>query len=953
MRQICKDIFKAVHENKWLSIEYKNKEQTFSTYWIGIKEIKLDKKMLVVDGLRLGQLSLKELTIHIASILSSNVLDGTYYETSPALKEDIARHPEKYQDLFGTIANLKILNYLEMCHKLDTTPYCCDYELLQYLDGDNISGHSLTDEQLSQIVNHFQHKSKRKESSIQIKQLCMNVMSVNTPKGLYVLAYRKLDIDVKKKELRPADEITICIEFTVNGEKLKIAQFLDANDLALTENFEKNQEQIKDIITKNNPRLKGIDDMPYFVALGFNIFVDLQNEYRYISEMYVSKEIPVPIRAFFGELTRRPVRRKQYPIALLNEHINLDQLLAINNAMKYPLTYVQGPPGTGKTNTILIGSNEKVKQALKDIKKLYEATKSLAIYSSALNKNKNAKIEQTVKLTQLLLKYEKILNWKERKESIDALIKGSGKNLFFNMRLQDQLNEVNQQLFDLGTVESEDALTLLETDTAEFEKYLYYTSAKYLKRLNESKNKELLDIIYMKDSEEQLKAFNRFARNHDNLKKLLRIFPIVITTCQSAHKLGEAKPCFDMVIIDEAGQCNTATTLVPILRGENLMLVGDPQQLNPVVLLTESDNKILKDKYQVADEYDYIKNSIYKTFLACDAVSDEILLSHHYRCHEKIIEFNNKKYYNSRLHIKSNVKSESPLTLIDLTESKPDIRNTAPSEAEYVVNFAREHPGKRIGIITPFVNQQKMIQQMLDKHKLYNVICGTVHAFQGDQKDIVLFSLALTNKTSTATYNWLKGNKELINVATSRAMEQLILVSDSEQITRLRSAHEDDEDDLYELFEYVKANGDSMVTSIKVASRALGIKPYSTETEAAFLKSLNHAIGNIMPENAKYSVQKEVSIAHALGLSENITGLDLFFTGRFDFVVYDEKGALLAIELNGKEHYDDATVMERDRNKKGICDRHGLKLISIENTYARRYQYIKDILIEFFNAKPN
>lgn len=37
------------------------------------------------------------------------------------------------------------------------------------------------------------------------------------------------------------------------------------------------------------------------------------------------------------------------------------------------------------------------------------------------------------------------------------------------------------------------------------------------------------------------------------------------------------------------------------------------------------------EKYGVSNEYDYIKNSIYKTFLACDSVSDEILLSYHYR----------------------------------------------------------------------------------------------------------------------------------------------------------------------------------------------------------------------------------------------------------------------------------------------------------------------------------
>ena len=52
-------------------------------------------------------------------------------------------------------------------------------------------------------------------------------------------------------------------------------------------------------------------------------------------------------------MTAKPRRRKSYPLALLNNKVNLDQLLAINNAMRYPLAYVQGPPGTGKTNTIV------------------------------------------------------------------------------------------------------------------------------------------------------------------------------------------------------------------------------------------------------------------------------------------------------------------------------------------------------------------------------------------------------------------------------------------------------------------------------------------------------------------------------------------------------------------------------------------------------------------------
>ena len=182
------------------------------------------------------------------------------------------------------------------------------------------------------------------------------------------------------------------------------------------------------------------------------------------------------------------------------------------------------------------------------------------------------------------------------------------------------------------------------------------------------------------------------------------------------------------------------------------MLVGDPQQLNPVILLNPKDNHILKQKYSVADEYDYIKNSVYKTFLACDAVSDEILLSYHYRCHEKIINFNNKKYYNRKLKVKSKVKSDRPLVFVDVQDNDTDIKNTSPAEAQKIIDYIKDNRDKRVGIITPFVNQRKLIESMLKENNIDDVTCGTVHAFQGDEKDVILFSMAAVSYTHLDVY---------------------------------------------------------------------------------------------------------------------------------------------------------------------------------------------------------
>ena len=265
-------------------------------------------------------------------------------------------------------------------------------------------------------------------------------------------------------------------------------------------------------------------------------------------------------------------------------------------------------------------------------------------------------------------------------------------------------------------------------------------------------------------------------------------------------------------------------------------------------------------------------------------------------------------------------------------------------------SFIKEHPDKSIGIITPFTNQKELINKALKDNGMENIPCGTVHAFQGDEKDVVLFSLAITQQTYQGTYDWLKNNKELINVATSRAKDQLVILSDIKELKRLHSAGDDD---IYELVDYVQTNGEAQVTARETSSRALGIKPYSTQTEAAFLTTLNHALDNVLNTNNRCVVQREVSIAHVF--QENESYDDLFYTGRFDFVVY-EKGyrgqdmPILAIEVDGKEHKENAIVRARDEKKNAICRAHGFELIRVENSYARRYNYIKNILIQYFKS---
>ncbi len=998
INKISRDIFKAIHEGKWIAVEYRNKQQNVTKYWIGIKNINPYKKLLIVDGLNVATSEMKELNLYYDSIIDANLIEGSFCKINSKLLEDIEEHTSRYSFIFNNVANLKLLDYYSECNKLDNTPYRNDYKLIDELDVDVIGegDYYLSNEQFDHLVKVYNYdaKNKRQNKMPRSVSLCMNICSIHTKKGLYVLAYKKLLFDVKNRTLTQDDEVSVCREFTVDGVKISAHWFLDADEFQLLDKFEENAELIKDLITKNNPEYNGVDDMPYVMALSRDFTINLDEEYNAILKMYEDNTVTYPIKAFFGDLTDKPRRIKNYPLALYNDKVNLDQLLVIHNGLKYPVLYVQGPPGSGKTNTILntvvtaffnnktvlissynnhpvdeiyqklshlkykgddipfpiirLGNSEKLKDAIKQIRLLFKITSSMQVFDSSLNRKKTYEEHKTKALSDLLRKYEEKLDLSERKEMIKTMLSSSS-NLPFLANLQgEQLVNVNNTLKEIGEITDDDIKPLISHDRLELFKFLNFTSAKFIKRLSEPKYKELTDIIFTKDLNEAVRQLNQYLSNDENFQKFLKIFPVVATTNISAHRLGEPKQYFDMVIMDEASQCNTAVALVPIIRGEQLLLVGDPQQLKPVILLDERNNLILKKRYNITDEYDYRNKSVYQTFLSADAVSDEVLLSYHYRCHPKIIGFNNKKYYNNKLNIRSSDNEKHPLEFIECHSKDTTLKNTSESEAKEIVHYVKTHPDKTIAVITPFVNQRNEIQEELNQSGITNVDCGTVHAFQGDEKQEIIFSLALTDKTHEKTYSWLKNNKELINVATSRAKERLVIIGDMEQLNRLH--HLGDDDDLFELCNYVSSNGITTITERAPESRALGIKPYSTETETAFLETLNHAINAMMITKTKYVVKKEVPISQVFNSSNQVN--DLFYTGRFDYIVYERDGKewlpIFAIELDGNEHTTDLRVIERDKKKQQICDEHNFQLIRVPNNYARRYNYAKEILSSFF-----
>ncbi len=119
--------------------------------------------------------------------------------------------------------------------------------------------------------------------------------------------------------------------------------------------------------------------------------------------------------------------------------------------------------------------------------------------------------------------------------------------------------------------------------------------------------------------------------------------------------------------------------------------------------------------------------------------------------------------------------------------------------------------------------------------------------------------------------------------------------------------------------------------------------------EDDFFENINHALSVVDPHK-RYSVEQQVPVSQVF--QQNTCGESIFFTGSFDFVLYEKDGRLkvplLAIELDGEEHRTNENRKRCDAAKERICKSHYFELLRIPNSYARRYNHIKEILIDYF-----
>lgn len=985
-------ISEGIKNGKWIYISYKNNQNEITYYWIAIKDIDLKKRILYVSIFN-DQKSLNSLDaiIKFDNILSAKLLEFTTYETPITLINKIEKNHEDAKWLKYESFNNNILRYYLKCNELDNDPFQKDTFLISGIDKDVLLKKKqivLNEEQEKQVLNYIKNYDEKKLYD-EINYLVLSFLSIDDNNKKYIVLYYDVRFNPSNKKLSINDIPRVNQSFLIKDKRHSLSSYIDIDPQEFTNNIANHLDQYlneyTELIRVNLRDGEIINQLPEFLILQRNISAILAPTYNTIEEKIENGNLDYPLKAFFGNTNRFGTKRKEPSIVIYDNKVNIDQMRVIYNSMKYPITYVQGPPGTGKTQTILnvilsaffnsrttlicSSNNKPINGILEKLKFSYkedddvpfpyirlgnrnEVAKStlriLDLYcfeskmepdEEKINKIKNKTTEENKNLLVYLETYENKKELKSRIESAQKLldsINNPSNHLYQNVKKQIEIltNEYKQ----IPIISNQDVLKLVTSvsEDRRFKQYMYFESIKYIKKLKAPRYSELINICKIKDDNDRITAFNKWCTNDDNIKLLENVFPIIITTNISSARLGTANHTFDLVIMDEAGQCNCATALLPIARAKQLLLVGDTNQLKPVVVLEDIINDYLKKEYLISNDYDYSKYSILDVMRKHDNISKDIMLTYHYRCGKKIIDFSNKRFYNGKLNLEY-LSDEGNLYLLNVKNISSKLRNENYEEAKAIIDYIKRNELKDTAIITPFKNQQILINSMLKENNINDITCGTIHQVQGAEKNTIIISSSISPKTSKKTFDWIKNNSEITNVAVTRAKKNLIVVSDVEALDKLST---DKKDDLYNLVKYVADNGKSEVLPNESYTIQIG-NSNGSKSEDMFFQTLSHfcSVNNI------FQAKRNVKLNYMFPNDPIIAKSRL----EFDVVLYQIEGINLipkiAIELQGGEHFGNIDREKCDTRKSQICKEKGITLLEIPNSFAKSYETIKELIL--------
>ena len=305
--------------------------------------------------------------------------------------------------------------------------------------------------------------------------------------------------------------------------------------------------------------------------------------------------------------------------------------------------------------------------------------------------------------------------------------------------------------------------------------------------------RRLRSVLVRRRSSHQLAAMSLLDAN-----RIAKIFPVWLVNLTDLHRVLPLEPAlFDLVVIDEASQCDLASVLPALARGRRAVIAGDQRQLRHVSFVSRLRMDAVATRLSVDTEarrfFDYRQRS------AIDAAADRVetqkhvgFLNEHFRSRKAIIAFSNERFYSGRLTVMKERPWDEHNRVLTWRRCSgrrgKDGKNRG--EVEAVIKCLKQlvvqqdgMPPRSIGVLSPFRPQIDAIRAairaegaafdraLLENHRLR---LGTAHSFQGEERDVMLLSFAIDPTTPASVLRFLERH-DVFNVSITRAKSRQIV----------------------------------------------------------------------------------------------------------------------------------------------------------------------------------
>lgn len=426
-----------------------------------------------------------------------------------------------------------------------------------------------------------------------------------------------------------------------------------------------------------------------------------------------------------------------------------------------------------------------------------------------------------------------------------------------------------------------------------------------------------------------LNEFNK-KRKHLPIRKLLN---------QAGKLIQSIKPCFmmsplsiaqfielgnlefDVIIFDEASQVRPEDAIGSLLRGKQLVVMGDSQQLPPTSFF---------------DKIDYEDEDIYEDDVVFTSITDVESILHqckrfyntkwlkwHYRSrHESLITVSNSLFYNNNLLVFpsadkriSNIGLELKMVSNSIYDRGKSSQNQ--EEAKAVVKAAMEHfdkfQGKSLGIGTFSMKQQdailtevqRVLREQPEKQDYFNFkrqdycFIKNLETIQGDERDVIFVSMGYGKSSDGRVLNNFgplnkDGGYRRLNVLMTRARERCVIFSNfSSEDLKTDNQTPRGVSSLKNFLDYAKNRNLNLPSEIY------------TDTDSPFEDSVKQYI-----ESLGYEVHTQVGVAE---FRIDLAIIDPQHQGRY----------ILAIECDGRQYHSSLVARDRDRLRQEVLENMG------------------------------